>query len=407
MQNINPLQLRQDFPMYNNTANNFVYLDSAATSLTPAVVIDAMCAYYTTYRANVHRGMYQSSEHATQKYEAARQTVARFIHASPEEIIFTSGTTASLNLLAYVLCPSLSAGDEILISAAEHHANIVPWQEMAKRYQLVLKFIELRGDGTLDLDDARKKICARTKIISIQYASNVLGTIFPASHIVTLAHNVGAVCIIDAAQGVGHRAIDVRALDCDFLAFSAHKMYGPTGIGVLYGRREHLQKMPPFLFGGDMVREVRREYATWNDLPHKFEAGTPHIAGAIGLGAAIDYITGLGFDAIADHEQKMSAYAHKSLSAIEGLTIQGPRSSDRLGIFSFTLHGAHSHDIAYLLGERGICVRSGHHCAMPLMHSLGIADGTVRASISCTTTTGDIDALVSEICAIKKILGIA
>lgn len=406
MEKINPIQLRADFPMYKNAADNFVYLDSASSSLTPQPVLDAMNAYYTEYRANVHRGMYRSSERATQEYEASRQKVAQFVGASVEEIIFTSGATASLNLLAYTLCPAFKSGDEIVITAAEHHANIVPWQEMAKRFGLVLKFIELHGDGSLDLDDARQKIGDRTKIVSLQYASNVLGTILPVQDLATRAHSVGALCIVDAAQIVAHRPIDVRTLDCDFLAFSSHKMYGPTGVGVLYGKKQHLENMPPFLFGGDMIREVRREFSTWNNVPQKFEAGTPHIAGVIGLGAAVDYISGIGFTAITAHEQELTSYVLGQLLMIDGLAIQGPLTQDRLGVVSFTLRGAHPHDLADLFSQRGVCVRSGHHCAMPLLRSLGLEDGTTRVSIALTTSKKDIDMLVAALRDAKKILQI-
>ncbi len=399
--------IRKDFPMFAKTASKpFVYLDSASSSQTPRQVLESMNAFYSECRANVNRGMYKASEDATERYEAARAKVAAFIGANIEEIIFTRGTTESLNLLAYSLGGHLVEGDEVVISAMEHHANLVPWQQIAKHRGFTLKFIPMKPDMTLDMDAAVALITPATKIVSVMYASNVLGTVNPIKELAALAHAQRAIFIVDAAQVAGHREINVQDLGCDFLAFSGHKMYGPTGIGVLYGKKEYLEKMDPFLFGGDMIVEVSREESVWNEVPYKFEAGTPNIAGAIGLGAAIDYVQGIGLENIREHEEELTAYAVQTLSAISGLTLYGPPAGhDHVGVVSFNIEGIHPHDLSTLFDRKGVCVRGGHHCAMPLMRDLGI-NGSIRASFGLTAMREDIDTLVSVIEKAKKVFSL-
>lgn len=385
------------------------YLDSAASSLTPNVVIEAMNDYYTNFRSNVHRGMYKTAGEATERYEAVRGLVAKFLNAStPEEIVFTKGTTESLNLLATSLGRTLGPGDEVVLTEMEHHANLVPWQEAAKRHGFVLKFIPLTKEYRLDMEAARSLITTKTKAVSIVHASNVLGTVNPAKELAVLAHAVGAVFILDAAQSVPHMKVDVHDLDCDFLAFSAHKAYGPTGVGVLYGKKALLEKMEPAQYGGDMIREVKYEASTWNDAPMKFEAGTPNIAGVIGLGAAISYLATIGMDTIEAHDRDLTAYALEKLSVIEGVRIIGPvpgttGSGERIGAISFEVAGAHPHDLATLFDREGVAVRGGHHCAMPLMNKLGIT-GTCRASFGIYNGKEDVDALVEAIEKAKRTL---
>jgi cysteine desulfurase/selenocysteine lyase len=399
-----PHDIQKDFPSLHAMGMR-AYLDSAASSLTPSAVIDAMNAYYKNFRSNVHRGMYKTAGEATQHYEAVRGVVAKFLNASlPEEIVFTKGTTESLNLLATSLGRTFGPGDEVVLSEMEHHANLVPWQEAAKRHGFVLKFIPITSEFHLDMDAARALITSKTKAVSIVHASNVLGTINPAKELAALAHAVGAVLILDAAQSVPHMKIDVRDLDCDFLAFSAHKAYGPTGVGVLYGKKALLEKMEPAQYGGDMIREVKYEGSTWNDAPMKFEAGTPNIAGVIGLGAAIQYLEAIGMDAAEAHDLELTAYALEKLSAIPGVRIVGPASvpgtkgtgMDRIGVISFEVAGAHPHDLATLFDREGVAVRGGHHCAMPLMGKLGLT-GTCRASFGIYNGKEDVDALAEAI----------
>ncbi len=374
-----------------------VYLDSAASSLTPMLVIGTMVEYYHDYRANVHRGMYKTAGKATERYEAVRAAVAFFLNATtPEEIVFTSGTTASLNLLATSLGRTFGPGDEVVLTEMEHHANLVPWQEAAKRHGFVLKFIPLTKEYRLDMEAARALITPKTKAVSIAHASNVLGTVNPAKELAALAHAAGAVFILDAAQSAPHMKVDVRDLDCDFLAFSAHKAYGPTGVGVLYGKKALLEKMEPAQYGGDMIREVKYEASTWNDAPMKFEAGTPNIAGVIGLGAAIEYLQAIGMETIKAHDRELTTYALEKLSAIPGVKIVGPTAGERIGAVSFEVEGAHPHDLATLFDREGVAVRGGHHCAMPLMNKLGII-GTCRASFGIYNGEEDVDALVAAI----------
>ncbi len=402
---LDPIAIRNDFPMFaKNDGKRFAYLDTASSSQTPTSVLDAMDAFYREYRANVHRGMYQASALATERYEAARRKIADFIRANEAEIVFTSGTTASLNLAAASLCKKLGPGDDVVLTAMEHHANIVPWQQMAKERGFALKVIPVKSDYALDMDAARSLIGPRTKVVSVTYASNVLGTVTPVKELCALAHAVGALAVVDAAQAAGHFQIDIRKLDCDLLAFSGHKMLGPTGIGVLYGKKKVLESMEPFLYGGDMIREVFWDRSTWNDAPWKFEAGTPNIAGAIGLGAAVDYINGIGLDAIEAHERMLTAYAFKKLSAIPGLVLIGPSANtERIGVISFEVPGIHPHDMATILDAEGVCARGGHHCAMPLLRELGRMNGTTRASFGAYNTVEDVDALAAGIEKAKKI----
>ncbi len=410
-----PQDIQKDFPSLHAMGTR-AYLDSAASSLTPVSVIEAMNAYYKNFRANVHRGMYKTAGEATERYEAVRGIVAKFLNAAaPEEIVFTKGTTEALNLLASSLGRTFGPGDEVVLTEMEHHANLVPWQEAAKRHGFALKFIPLTSEYLLDMDAARALITSKTKAVSIVHASNVLGTITPAKELAALAHAVGAIFILDAAQSVPHMKVNVRDLDCDFLTFSAHKAYGPTGVGVLYGKKALLEKMEPAQYGGDMIREVKYEASTWNDAPMKFEAGTPNIAGVIGLGAAIGYLNAIGMDAIETHDCELTAYALEKFSAVSGLRLIGPRGADaktdgrqflrqaRIGVISFEVAGAHPHDLATLLDREGVAVRGGHHCAMPLMNRLGLT-GTCRASFGVYNGKEDVDTLVAAIVKAKKVL---
>lgn len=387
--------------------NSPTYLDSAASGQTPKAVLRAMDGYYRRYRANVHRGMYPASERATEEYEGARKKLAGFLNADPREVVFTRGTTESLNLLAYCLAPTLKPGDEVVMTVMEHHSTIVPWQQLAKRYGFEIKYIGIDGDGQLDMASAREILKSKKiRIVSLIHVSNALGTVVPIRELVGLAHGVGAQVIVDAAQSVGHRPVDVRDLDCDFLAFSGHKMFGPTGIGVLFGKAGRLEAMSPFLYGGDMISRVTFEESQWNELPWKFEAGTPNVAGAIGLGAAVDFIGELGLEAIHRHETEITARAIRRLSRIRDIVIYGPPDgTDRGNLVSFGLKGIHPHDLTDILGRKGLCLRGGHHCAMPLMLLLGLA-GTTRASFSVFNAREDVDALARAVGSAVKIFGI-
>jgi cysteine desulfurase/selenocysteine lyase len=400
-------KIRQDFPMYGKEGKAFAYLDSASSSQTPLQVLEAMENFYHNYRANVHRGMYKASETATERFEAVRRKVADLIQAKEDEIVFTRGTTESLNLLARTLSKGLKAGDEVVITAMEHHANLVPWQQLGIERGFVVKHIPIKKDYTLDMDAAKALITPATKVVSAMHASNVLGTIVPIKELAAMAHAQGAVFVVDAAQSMGHLPVNVKAIDCDFLAFSGHKMLGPTGVGVLYGKKRLLEAMDPFLFGGDMIQEVFWDKSTWNEVPWKFEAGTPNIAGVIGLGAAVDYVKLTGIDRIEAHEKKLARYAMEKLAVIPGLKFYGPSADkERIGVVSFELEGIHPHDVATILDAEGVCVRGGHHCAMPLMRDLGLVNGTTRASFSVYSTEADVDALVLGLLKARRIFSL-
>ncbi|EPV2385229.1 cysteine desulfurase [Staphylococcus pseudintermedius] len=387
----------KDFPILEQQVNGkrLAYLDSTATSQKPKQVIDALSDYYGRYNSNVHRGVHTLGSLATDGYEGARETVRRFIHAKYfEEIIFTRGTTAAINMIAHSYGDAnVGEGDEIVVTQMEHHANLVPWQQLAKRQGATLKFIPMAEDGTITLEAVRETVSERTKIVAIAHVSNVLGTINDIKAIAEIAHEHGAIISVDGAQSVPHMKVDVQDLNVDFYSFSGHKMLGPTGIGVLYGKREHLNQMEPTEFGGDMIDFVDLYDSTWTDLPTKFEAGTPLIAQAIGLQAAIEYIESIGFDAIHEHEQALTTYAYEQMSQIEGIDIYGPSKVKRAGIITFNLKDVHPHDVATALDTEGVAVRAGHHCAQPLMKWLNVSS-TARASFYIYNTKEDIDQLV-------------
>ncbi|NVS32642.1 cysteine desulfurase, partial [Listeria monocytogenes] len=377
-------KIRADFPILDQEINEkpLAYLDNAATSQKPKQVIEALTHYYEFDNANVHRGVHTLAARATDAYESARGKVAKFIHAREvAEIIFTRGTTSAINLVVDSYAEAnIEAGDEIVISYLEHHSNLIPWQQLAKRKGAVLKYIELEEDGTISVEQAKKTIGEKTKIVALAHVSNVLGTITPIKEIAAIAHQFGAVILVDGAQAVPHMEVDVVDLDADFYAFSGHKMMAPTGIGALYGKRELLDAMEPTEFGGEMIDFVELYDSTWKELPWKFEAGTPIIGGAIALGAAIDYLAEVGLENIQAHEQALASYAIEEMSKIEGITIYGPKdASKRCGLVTFNLEGAHPHDIATILDEDGVAIRAGHHCAQPLMKWLDVSS-TARAS---------------------------
>ncbi|UAR96678.2 cysteine desulfurase [Staphylococcus pseudintermedius] len=387
----------KDFPILEQQVNGkrLAYLDSTATSQKPKQVIDALSDYYERYNSNVHRGVHTLGSLATDGYEGARETVRRFIHAKYfEEIIFTRGTTAAINMIAHSYGDAnVGEGDEIVVTQMEHHANLVPWQQLAKRQGATLKFIPMAEDGTITLEAVRETVSERTKIVAIAHVSNVLGTINDIKAIAEIAHEHGAIISVDGAQSVPHMKVDVQDLNVDFYSFSGHKMLGPTGIGVLYGKREHLNQMEPTEFGGDMIDFVDLYDSTWTDLPTKFEAGTPLIAQAIGLQATIEYIESIGFDAIHEHEQALTTYAYEQMSQIEGIDIYGPSKDKRAGIITFNLKDVHPHDVATALDTEGVAVRASHHCAQPLMKWLNVSS-TARASFYIYNTKEDIDQLV-------------
>lgn len=396
-------EIIKEFPILNQSGKRLVYLDSSATSQKPNAVIQSITNYYQNSNANIHRGVYKLSQKATAEYELAHKLVSKFINAEFEEVIFTKGTTESLNILAYSLGKTLNEGDEIVLTQMEHHSNIVPWQQIAKEKKLLLKFIPITEDYLLDLEAAKQLITNKTKIVSVVHMSNVLGTINPVKEIAELAHKVNALMIVDVAQSIAHMKMDVKELNCDFLAFSGHKMLAPTGIGVLYGKKELLEKMNPFLFGGDMINEVTFESSTWNDLPWKFEAGTPNISGAVGLAKAIEYINNLGIENIKEHCNNLTSYAIEKLSGIEGLKIIGTKNLKLRGpVISFTVDGLHPHDLSEILDRDNVAVRGGHHCAMPLMSVLKL-NGTTRASFYVYNIQEDVDVLVNGIKKAKEI----
>lgn len=389
-------EIRKAFPILHQQVNgrDLVYFDNAATSQKPLVVINALNDYYKGYNANIHRGIHTLAEKATKAYEETRHTAKRFINARTEqEVIFTRGVTESINLVASSYGRAfLNAGDEIIVSGLEHHSNIVPWQLIAEERKAVLKVIPVSEEGELDLEAYRKLLTSRTKIVSVNHASNSLGTINPVKEIIALAHQVGAVVMIDGAQAGAHLDIDVQDLDCDFYCLSSHKMYGPTGTGILYGKKELLEKMPPYHGGGEMIKEVTFEKTTYNDLPYKFEAGTPNIADVVAFKYAMDFILELGRENIAAHEHALLQYATEKVSRLKGVKIIGT-AKNKVGVLSFTVEGIHHFDIGQMLDARGIAVRTGHHCTQPLMTRYCI-EGTVRASFAVYNTRKEIDQLV-------------
>jgi cysteine desulfurase/selenocysteine lyase len=403
------LALRRDFPIIHQEVNGkpLAFLDSAASSQRPRQVIDAMEDYSRRYHSNVHRGIYKLSEEATFAYERARGKVARFINApSPRELIFTRNTTESINLVASSWgMANVGPGDRILLTIMEHHSNLVPWQMLAQRTGAHLDYVPLDGQGRLVMDELEQMLTEQTKIVAVSHQSNVLGTINPVQHIIERAHAVGAVVVLDGAQSVPHMPIDVQELDVDFLAFSGHKMCGPTGIGALWGRRKLLEDMPPFLGGGSMIKVVELEQSTYADIPARFEAGTPAIGEAIALGEAADYLCSVGLDKVRQHEHELTQYALEALSPVEGLTIYGPTTADeRGGAISFTLKGIHPHDIAAVLDSEGIAVRAGHHCTQPLHRALKVP-ATVRASFYLYNIPEEVDRLVAGLHKVQSIFG--
>ncbi|EAE6208957.1 cysteine desulfurase [Listeria innocua] len=403
-------KIRADFPILAQEINEkpLAYLDNAATSQKPKQVIAALTHYYEFDNANVHRGVHTLAARATDAYESARGKVAKFIHAREvAEIIFTRGTTSAINLVVDSYAEAnIEAGDEIVISYLEHHSNLIPWQQLAKRKGAVLKYIELEEDGMISVEQAKKTIGEKTKIVALAHVSNVLGTITPIKEIAAIAHKFGAVILVDGAQAVPHMEVNVVDLDADFYAFSGHKMMAPTGIGALYGKRELLDAMEPTEFGGEMIDFVELYDSTWKELPWKFEAGTPIIGGAIALGAAIDYLAEVGLANIHAHEQALASYAIEEMSKIEGITIYGPKdASKRCGLVTFNLEGAHPHDIATILDEDGIAIRAGHHCAQPLMKWLDVSS-TARASFYIYNTKEEIDALIDGLKLTKEYFGL-
>ena len=404
MSALDAYKIRQDFAILDQVVNDepLVYLDNAATTQKPQVVLDTLMAYYREENANVHRGVHTLAERATAAYEASREKIRQFISAkSTKEILFTRGTTTGLNWVGRFAEQVLEPGDEVVISIMEHHSNIIPWQEACKKTEAKLVYAYLK-DGQLDMEDLANKITEKTKFVSLAQVSNVLGCINPVKEIAKLAHQVGAYMVVDGAQSAPHMAIDVQDLDCDFFTLSGHKMLGPTGIGVLYGKEEILNQMNPIEFGGEMIDFVYEQEATWKELPWKFEAGTPNIAGAIALGAAVDYLSALGMENIHAYEQELVDYVLPKLQAIDGLTVYGPEDpSQHAGVIAFNIDGLHPHDVATALDYEGVAVRAGHHCAQPLINHLGISSAA-RASFYIYNTKEDCDKLVEAILATKE-----
>jgi cysteine desulfurase/selenocysteine lyase len=402
-------RIRKDFPILEREVHpgvKLVYLDSTATAQKPVAVLAAMDDFYRRSNANIHRGVHALAEESTALYEQAREKIAKFINAaSPRQIIYTRNTTESINLVAYSWArANLKPGDLVILTEMEHHSNLVPWHILASERDIRLEFIPVTMDGLLDLDEYKKLLEQNPRLVSFSHMSNVLGTINPAAEIIKLAHAAGAVTVVDAAQSVPHFKVDVQALDADFLAFSAHKMVGPTGIGVLYGKTALLEAMPPFLGGGDMIKEVKLRSFRPNDLPYKFEAGTPAIAEAVGFGAACDYLTAIGMDAIAAHEHAITEYALERLEEIPGVRLFGPSADKKGGVAAFTLKGVHPHDVAQIVDSLGVAVRAGHHCAQPLHEKFNI-DASSRASFYLYTTKDEVDKLVEGIYKVKEYFG--
>jgi cysteine desulfurase / selenocysteine lyase len=401
------ISLRKDFPILSREVSPgipLVYLDSTATTQKPRPVLEAMEAFYRSNNANIHRGVHTLAEESTAMYEMAREKVAKFIHApSAEQVIFTRNATESINLVAYTWArANLKAGDRIILTEMEHHSNLVPWQMLASERGVELEFVTVTGEGVLDLEVFGALLKLKPKLVAVSGMSNVLGTINPIAEMTRLAHSAGAIALVDGAQSVPHLPVDVQALGVDFLAFSAHKMLGPTGIGALYGRKDLLQSMPPFLGGGDMIKTVHLHNFLPNDVPHKFEAGTPAIAEAVGFGAAVDYLTKVGMEAVAAHEQEMVSYALERLEEIPGVKVLGPSAEKKGGVAAFTLEGVHPHDIAQIVDRHGVAIRAGHHCAQPLHEKFGIS-ATARASFYVYSLKEEVDKLVDGIYEVKKI----
>ncbi len=403
---LNIQQIRKDFPILNEVINGrqLVYLDNAATTQKPQSVIDALTGYYEHTNANIHRGIHHLAEKATTEFEQTRQQTQRYLNAQyVEEIIFTYGTTDGINLVAQTYGRKfLKAGDEIIISTLEHHSNIVPWQMLCEEKGCILKIIPINDAGELLMDEYEKMLSERTKIVSVVHASNSLGTINPVADIISKAHAVGAKVLIDGAQAASHIEVDVQAIDADFYVFSLHKLYGPTGMGVLYGKRDILNAMPPYRGGGEMIKDVTFEKTTYNELPYKFEAGTPNIGDIVAAKAALDYIETYGKTNIAAHEHALLVYATEAVQQIDGLRIVGT-AKEKIGVLSFVMEGIHHEDIGVILDQQGIAVRTGHHCTQPLMHRLGIA-GTSRASFAVYNTTEEIDIFVKGLERVKKMM---
>jgi cysteine desulfurase/selenocysteine lyase len=398
-------KIRADFPILSRQVHDqpLVYLDNAATTQKPQAVIDAISHYYAFNNANIHRGVHLLSQTATDAYEAARETVQHFLNAAESsEIIFVRGATEAINLVAQTYGREhVGAGDEVVITTMEHHSNIVPWQMLCEEKGARLRIAPINDDGELLLEQFEALLNSKTKFVSVAHVSNALGTVNPIARIVEMAHRRNIPVLVDGAQAVPHVAVDVRALDCDFYAFSGHKIYGPTGVGVLYGKRKFLEAMPPYQGGGDMIRSVTFEKTLYNQLPYKFEAGTPNMAGVIGLAAALDYVSEVGLDAIAAHEHDLLAYGTAALSVVPGLCLIGT-AKEKAGVLSFVMDDIHPHDIGTVLDRQGIAIRTGHHCAQPLMQRFGIP-ATARASLAMYNTTGELDALVAGIRKLKEV----
>jgi cysteine desulfurase/selenocysteine lyase len=405
-----PDQLRDvaaEFPVLTREIDGHpvTYLDSAATSQTPQPVIDAMTRYYTESRASIHRGVYPLAVEATELFEGARRRIAAWLGSTPEETIYTTNATMAINLVAYTWGrQNIGPGDTVVLTEMEHHSNIVPWQLLCAEKGAQLRYVRITDDGHLDQDSLDELLAQHPKLLGVVHVSNVVGTINPVAEITRRAHDAGAAVLIDGSQAVPQIPVDLREIDADFYAWTGHKAYGPTGIGVLHGRRALLEEMPPFIGGGHMIKRVGDEMSTWTDLPWKFEAGTSQIAEAIGLGAAVDWITELGIDRIREHEESLVAEALDRLAAVPGLTIQGPpTAAERGSLISFTLDGAHPHDVGEILGRQGVCVRAGHHCTQPLMRRFGVS-ATTRASFAVHNSTADIDRLIDGLTEVRRVL---
>ncbi len=400
-------EIRRDFPILKRSigGKKLAYLDNAATSQKPRQVLDALNEYYMEHNANIHRAVHCLAEEATTAYEESREKLASFLGAADaKELIFTRGTTEAINLVAYAWgCKNLREGDEIVLTEAEHHSNLVPWQLTAQATGAKLRFIPIQEEGTLDTEEAERIVGPRTKLVGCIHASNVLGTLNPVEELAEMAHAVGTLMLVDGAQSAPHMPVDVDVLGCDFYACSGHKMLGPTGVGVLWGKSEILEEMDPFLGGGEMIREVHLDRSTWNDLPYKFEAGTMNIAQAVGLGAAVDYLDELGMENVCKHERSLGEYAYRRLSELEGIKVYGPKE-DRTGLVSFSLPDVHPHDLSQLLDEEGIAIRSGHHCTQPLMRRLGVV-ATARASFYLYNTEEEVDTLVGALERTREFFG--